>query len=54
MYNTGNGRAAHPLVRIPSLKRSKQVWKRFYELFPKYEEMSYDPELRRRLALKKL
>ena len=54
VYNTGNGRAAHPLVRIPSLKRSKQVWKRFYELFPKYEEMSHDPELRRRLALKKL
>lgn len=54
VYNTGNVRAAHPLVRIPSLKRSKQVWKRFYELFPKYEEMSHDPELRRRLALKKL
>lgn len=54
VYNTGNERAAHPLVRIPSLKRSKQVWKRFYELFPKYEEMSNDPELRRRLALKKL
>ena len=54
VYNTGNRRAAHPLVRIPSLKRSKQVWKRFYELFPKYEEMSNDPELRRRLALKKL
>ena len=52
--NTGNGRAAHPLVRIPSLKRSKQVWKRFYELFPKYEEMSHDSELRRKLALKKL
>ena len=54
VYNTGNGRAAHPLVRRPSLKRSKQVWKRFYELFPKYEEMSRDSELRRKLALKKL
>ena len=54
VYNSGNGSSSYPWARIPSLKRSKQVWKRFYELFPQYEEMSHDPETRRRKALKEL
>ncbi len=54
VYNSGSGSSSWPIVRIPSLKRSKQVWKRFYELFPRYEEMSHDPELRKRYSLKKI
>lgn len=54
VYNSGAGSSAWPWVRIPSLKRSKQVWKRFYELFPRYEEMSHNAEQRRIYKLKKL
>jgi hypothetical protein len=41
-------------VRIPSLKRSRAVWKRFYELFPRYELMSHDAEYRMKYKLKEL
>lgn len=37
VYNTSGGSNIHK-VRIPSLKRSKATWKRFYELFPYYQE----------------
>ena len=34
VYNSGN-RTGHIFsIRVPSLKRSKAIWKRFYELFP--------------------
>lgn len=54
VYNSHGRNSSYPWARIPSLKRSKQVWKRFYELFPAYEEMSHDPETRRRKSLKEL
>lgn len=38
VYNSGGCGDNHHKVRIPSLKRSKSVWKRFYELFPYYKE----------------
>jgi len=54
VYNSGSGSSSYPWVRIPSLKRSRSVWKRFYELFPWYEEASHDAEQRRIYKLKKL
>lgn len=54
VYNSGRGSSSYPWARIPSLKRSRQVWKRFYELFPNYEEMSHDPELRRKKSIKRI
>lgn len=53
VYNTGSY-GSRSCVRIPSLKRSRLVWKRFYELFPWYKEASYDAEQRRIYKLKKL
>ena len=38
VYNTGSGGSSRNSVRIPSMKRSNTVWKRFYELFPYYKE----------------
>jgi len=38
VYNGGSGSSSWPWVRIPSLKRSNAIWKRFYELFPYYKE----------------
>ena len=34
VYNTGGHTGHITSIRVPSLKRSKSVWKRFYELFP--------------------
>ena len=34
VYNSGNGNGTAESIRVPSLKRSKATWKRFYELFP--------------------
>ena len=34
VYNSGNGSGHVDSIRVPSLKRSKATWKRFYELFP--------------------
>ena len=34
VYNSGNGNGHIDSIRVPSLKRSKAIWKRFYELFP--------------------
>lgn len=38
VYNSGGRSGGSNRVRIPSLKRSKVTWKRFYELFPYYKE----------------
>ena len=53
VYNSKNGGSGQR-VRIPSLKRSKTVWKNFYDLFPWYEEASHDAEQRRIYKLKKI
>jgi len=53
-YNSGNGGGNCNKVRVPSLKRSNAVWRRFYELFPEYEKMSHDPDKRRQYNLKKI
>ena len=54
-YNGSNSDCEwHHKVRVPSLKRSDATWRRFYELFPGYEEMSHDAEMRRKYNLKKL
>ena len=55
-YNPGSNSdcECHHKVRVPSLKRSDATWRRFYELFPGYEEMSHDAEMRRKYKLKKL
>lgn len=35
VYNSGDGNNGYAnSIRVPSLKRSKSTWKRFYELFP--------------------
>lgn len=34
VYNTGGHNGHITSIRVPSLKRSKAIWKRFYELFP--------------------
>ena len=34
VYNTSGGGSNKNTIRVPSLKRSKKTWKRFYELFP--------------------
>ena len=34
VYNFDNGGGHVDSIRVPSLKRSNSVWKRFYELFP--------------------
>ena len=34
VYNTGGHNGHITSIRVPSLKRSKTIWKRFYELFP--------------------
>ena len=39
VYNSGSGSDGnYSRSRIPSMKRSNSVWKRFYELFPSYKE----------------
>ena len=53
VYNSSHGGNCND-VRIPSLKRSRAVWKRFYELFPRYELMSHDAEYRMKYKLKEL
>ncbi len=54
-YNTGSGyNEYYDFIRVPSLKRSNAVWRRFYELFPEYEKMSHNPDKRRLFKLKKL
>lgn len=34
VYNSSNGDGHFDSIRVPSLKRSRATWKRFYELFP--------------------
>jgi len=53
VYNSGGGGSGQR-VRIPSLKRSKSVWRNFYDLFPWYEKASHDPEQRRIYKLKRI
>ena len=40
-------------IRVPSLKRSNAVWKRFYELFPYYRE-HYNELTKKGIKLKKI
>lgn len=49
----GNGYWNSNKVRVPSLKRSNAVWKRFYELFPYYRE-HYNELIKRGIKLKKI
>lgn len=55
VYNTGSGPdGSRNRVRIPSLKRSKATWKRFYELFPYYKENYNELVKEKGLKLKKV
>ena len=53
VYNTNTDRYNVHKVRIPSLKRSKATWKRFYELFPYYQE-HFDELTLERIKLRKV
>ena len=54
VYNsTGGGDNCHK-VRIPSMKRSKATWKRFYELFPFYKEHYAEWNNKNGIKLKKV
>lgn len=53
VYNTSGGSNKHK-VRIPSLKRSKATWKRFYELFPMYKERFDELNGKNGIKLKKV
>ena len=49
----GNSHWNSNKVRVPSLKRSNAVWKRFYELFPYYRE-HYNELTKKGIKLKKI
>lgn len=53
VYNTGS-RNSGKTVRVPSMKRSNAVWKRFYELFPYYKKYFNDLNNKNGLKLKKV
>lgn len=52
VYNSGGGYGGS-VVRVPSMKRSNAVWKRFYELFPYYKEHYSELNNKNGLKLKK-
>ena len=52
VYNSGS-RYRGNAVRVPSMKRSNAVWKRFYELFPSYKEHYNELNNKNGLKLKK-
>lgn len=52
VYNSGSGYRGN-VVRVPSMKRSNTVWKRFYELFPYYKEHYAELNNKNGLKLKK-
>lgn len=54
VYNSTNGGDNCHRVRIPSMKRSKATWKRFYELFPYYKEHYSDLNNKNGIKLKKV
>lgn len=55
VYNTGgSGRWNIKKVRIPSMKRSKATWKKFYELFPYYKEHFNELNNKNGIKLKKV
>lgn len=54
VYNSGSGNGGYGYVRVPSIKRSNAVWKRFYELFPQYKEHYDEWNNRNGLKLKKV
>ena len=55
VYNNRSGSSgSRNIVRIPSLKRSKATWKRFYELFPYYQENYNKLVKEKRLKLKRV
>ena len=54
VYNSGRGNGGLGYVRVPSMKRSNSVWKRFYELFPQYKEHYDEWNNRNGLKLKKV
>lgn len=55
VYNSGSGAdGSRSHVRIPSIKRSNAVWKRFYELFPYYKEYFNELNNKNGIKLKKV
>ena len=54
VYNSGGGSGGSNRVRIPSMKRSKATWKRFYELFPSYKENYAELNNKNGIKLKKV
>ena len=55
VYNSGSGHSGNRNeVRIPSMKRSNSVWKRFYELFPSFKERYNELNNRNGIKLKKV
>lgn len=53
VYNSGSGYRGN-VVRVPSIKRSKATWVRFYELFPSYKEHYAELNNKNGLKLKKV
>ena len=53
VYNAGRI-SSGKTTRIPSMKRSNSVWKRFYELFPRYKEHYDEWNNKNGLKLKKV
>ena len=54
VYNSTNGGDNCHRVRVPSMKRSKATWKRFYELFPYYKEHYAELNNKNGIKLKKV
>ena len=54
VYNSSGGGDNHHRVRIPSIKRSDAIWKRFYELFPYYKEHYAELNNKNGIKLKKV
>lgn len=54
VYNTNTDRYNVHKVRVPSLKRSKATWRKFYELFPMYKERFDELNGKNGLKLKKV
>ena len=54
VYNSGGRSGGSNRVRIPSMKRSKATWKRFYELFPYYKKNYVELNNKNGIKLKKV
>jgi len=55
VFNSGSGAdGSYSHVRVPSMKRSNAVWKRFYELFPVFREHYSEWNNKNGLKLKKV